>query len=259
MLWAMPDDVLPHPQAAGLEIRGPGSGLLDEPFALQARGAGGAAAVWRARLRDDDGRVWRASAAQAEELAGAWAPAKTPSGPLPALQSLRPVRVDVRVEVEDGRAATRTLTRVLVADGVRIRRWRDGLAATLHLPAADDPCALVLLDATGGPVQAAVAALAAPLLASRGVLALTVSPQPRADAALAAARERLAGLPSAAGREIALLLTLNPDDPAAGVGVGVAVPPGIGVQGEPSGAAVARAAAWDALLAALSARPRERA
>lgn len=260
-------DPLPHSQAAGLEIRGPGSGLLDEPYALQARGAGGEAAVWRARLRDDDGRVWRSSAALARDLATAWAPAKASSGPLPLLQSLRPLRIDVRVELEDGRAATRTLTRLLVGDGVRIRRWREGRAATLHLPAGERPCAAIAIDATAGPLHAAAAALAAPLLASRGALALVVAPPrggaPPGGAALAEARERLAGVPSAAGHEVVLLPALDPlgtvadeDDRVGGVG-GVVLPPGIGVHGEAQDGAAARAAAWDALLETLSARPRE--
>ena len=161
-----------------LEIRGSATGLLDDPLVLHARGADGEPVMWRARLRDDDGRVWKASAARAEDLAAAWAPAKATSGQLPALQSLRPVRLDLRVEADDGRAGTRALTRLLVADGVRIRRWRDGLPAALHLP-ADSPCAAVLIDATGDPVRAAVAALAAPLLASRGALTLVVAQSPR--------------------------------------------------------------------------------
>src|SRR3954451_22668600 len=100
---------------AGLEIRGTGSGLLDEPLALELRGGGGAAATWRARIRDDDGRVWRAVAPRAEELEGVWAPAK-PAGPIAALTSLHPVKVDLRAELADGAFAVRTITRVLVGE-----------------------------------------------------------------------------------------------------------------------------------------------
>lgn len=238
-----------------LEIRGSATGLLDDPLVLHARGADGEPVMWRARLRDDDGRVWKASAARAEDLAAAWAPAKATSGQLPALQSLRPVRLDLRVEADDGRAGTRALTRLLVADGVRIRRWRDGLPAALHLP-ADSPCAAVLIDATGDPVRAAVAALAAPLLASRGALTLVVA-QSHGDPTLALAAERLASVPSAEGLGLVPLPVLDPRDEAAAV-AGVVAPPGVGVHGESADAAAARAAAWDALLAALGARPREK-
>src|SRR6478752_1658970 len=116
-----------------LELRGATDGLLlDEPWRLEVRGAGAAPLTWRARIRDDDGRVWRAEAGRPEDLAGAWSPAKRPApGPVAALRSLRPVSVDVRAETADGRAAARTVTRRLVADGVRRRRWCDGVSATL--------------------------------------------------------------------------------------------------------------------------------
>ena len=140
-----------RPEAPGtLEIRGPATGLLDDPLVLQARGAGrGAELVWRARLRDDDGRVWRATAPTAERLGATWAPSKSGSAAIAALTSLHPVTIDVRVQAPDGRTAARTLTRVLLADGVRRRRWRDGLAAALYLPAGPAPCAVLLADATG--------------------------------------------------------------------------------------------------------------
>jgi hypothetical protein len=217
-----------------LELRGATDGLLlDEPWRLEARGAGGAALTWRARLRDDDGRVWRAEAQRPEELAGAWAPAKRPApGPVAALRSLRPVRVDVRAEAADGQAAARTVTRRLVVDGARRRRWRDaGLAATLHLPPGE-PASVALLDG-GDP---AIAPLAAALLASRGVLVLHVTE------GLDLARERLAAVPAAADAAPRVLS-----------GGEAPLPPGVPATGE------ADAAAWDALLAALRATPRSTA
>jgi hypothetical protein len=246
--------------SGALEIQGPASGLFDDPLALRVRGAGPAGElVWRARLRDDDDRVWRSRAPRAEDLAVAWVPAKETTGPIVALQSLRPVRIDVRVESPDGRAAARTVTRRFIADGVRVRRWRDGIAATLYLPQDDDPCATVLLDATAGPQHLAVAALAAPLLASRGVLVLTLPPgrsgEP-ADERLVAARGRLAAVPGAsASPELLPVL-----DPFAGPartspGASVGLPPGVGAR-DSQAAAAARAVAWDALLARLNARPR---
>jgi hypothetical protein len=250
------------PHRHGLEVRGPAAGLLDEPLLLRARGAGPQEAlVWRARYHDDDGRVWRATAARPEDLDARWVPAKESTGQLAALQSLRPVRVDVRVEAPDGRAASRAVTRRMVADGVQLRRWRDGLTGTLHLPADEAPAATLLVDATAGPEQAGVAALAAPLLASRGVLVLTVAPgRGRATAAdlLATARERLAAVPAAAA-DVQVLPALDPLAPAAGSepGAAVVLPPGVGARDEDEGAAAARAVAWDALLARLGARPRE--
>lgn len=243
-----------------LELQGLAAGLLDEPLALRLRGRGdgGKPAVWRARLRDDDGRVWRARADRAEELTaafGADAPAGAP--PVAALRSLRPVAIEVRAELPDGRAAARTIRRALVGEGVRVRRWRGllpGGEATLCRP-AQPPVAAVIVDATSGEPDATVAALCAPLLASRGVLALTVgrgggrrgahrrtgAPGPRPDAAalLAAAAERLAaavpGAPPADAIEVVAPL-LAPGIPAR---------------------RPADAAAWDALLARLGARPRQ--
>jgi hypothetical protein len=167
-----------------LEIAGPEVALLDDPFALRLRGAGAAEVLWHARLRDDDGLVWRARAERAEDLPATWR-GKARSA---ALHSLRPLRIDVRAETRDGRAATRTITRLLVADGVRIRRWRDGLRATLHLP-PKAPRATTLIDAR----EAATApALAAPLLASRGAIVLTLGAGDPDEA-----RERLAAVPGA--------------------------------------------------------------
>ena len=87
-----------------LELRGATDGeLLDEPWRVVARGAGGGPLTWRARIRDDDGRVWRAEATSPQGLAGAWAPAKRPApGPVAALRSLRPVAIDLRAETADG-------------------------------------------------------------------------------------------------------------------------------------------------------------
>jgi hypothetical protein len=163
-----------------LEIQGPDTALLDDPLALRLRGAGpDAAVVWHARLRDDDGLVFRARAERPEDLPGAW----RGKAPAAALGSLRPVRIDVRAEAADGRAASRTVTRLLVADGTRVRRWRDAVAGTLHLPAGD-PGATVLVDGAAG--------IAGALLASRGVLVLAVT-----GGDLTAARKMLAAVPGA--------------------------------------------------------------
>jgi hypothetical protein len=199
-----------------LEISGPDNALLDEPFALRARGAGpDAHVVWHARLRDDDGLVFRARADRAEDLPAAWRGKAEQA----ALGSLRPLRIDVRAEAADGQAASRTITRRLLGDGVRIRRWRDDVRATLYLPADEEPVATVLV--TGDPAAAAVA-----LMASRGVLVLVL---PGGD--LAAARERLAAVP---GATTATILE----------GPAVPIPPGA-----PGGSR----AAWETHLAELSA------
>jgi hypothetical protein len=163
-----------------LEIQGPDTALLDDPLDLRLRGAGPeAAVVWHARLRDDDGLVFRARAERPQDLPAAWR-GKAPEA---ALASLRPVRIDVRAEAADGRAASRTVTRLLVADGVRIRRWRDAVPAILHLPAGE-PRATLLVDGPAG--------IAGALLASRGVLVLAVT-----GGDLAAARGMLAAVPGA--------------------------------------------------------------
>jgi hypothetical protein len=229
-----------------LEIRGVKPGLLlDEPLLLSAAGED---LFWRARYRDDDSRVWRARAERAVDLLPALEPAKPSSGPIAALQSLRPVQIDVRVEAPDGRAAGRAVTRRLVADGVRLRRWRDGgLSATLHLPGGDEPRTTLVVDGTGGPHEAVVAALAGPLLASRGVLVLTVAAGP-----LEQAREQLSAVPGARDEPL-LLAAVDPLHNHPGPPGGVVLPPGVGTRGEAEGAAARRGAAWDELLARLGA------
>lgn len=141
-----------------LELSVPPDALLDDGVSgARLRGAGEQPdATWRARLRDDDGRVWRAVAPTTDGLGGAWIPAKSSSSPLAALASLRPVRVEVRVELPDGRATTREVTRRLLADGVLVRRWRDRvLTATLLRPSGDGPFPALMIDATGLPVSPA--------------------------------------------------------------------------------------------------------
>lgn len=241
MLWGM-----------ALEIQGAGDALLDDPLALRVRGAGpDLAVVWRARLRDDDERIWRATATQAEALAAGWAPAKGGAGPIAALASLRPLSIDVRAELEDGRAVKRTITRRLVAQDVRVRKWRDGVAATLHRPApGEEPRGTLVVDATAG--ETTVALLAAPLLASRGAVVIVVTPGK--GSTVAAAAPLLAAVPGASAPITLLAAEL-------------AVPPGLpsvlaGTVGEfrlPSGRnapMLEREAAWDALLDRLGARPR---
>lgn len=137
--------------------------------------------------------------------------------------------VDLRVEAPDGRSAVRELRRSLLADGVRPRRWRDGVAATMLRPAGD-ATATLLIDATTDQEPTGVAGA---LLASRGVLVLTVTE------ALDLARERLALIPGA-GKDVLVL-------PAAHV----PPPPGVPARG-----AGDRGPAWDALLVALEAQPR---
>ncbi len=250
----MPTPTSPS-RAGSLEIRGPAEGLLDEPFELRVRGAGpDAELTWRARYRDDDGRVWQAAAPRAGELGSTWTPAKDSTGAVAALRSLRPLAIEVRVEAADGRAATRTVTRRLAADGVRTRRWRDGLAATLHVPERPQPCATVVVDATAGEAQQAAAQLAGPLLASRGVLALVVAGGRGSADPIPAALERLASVPGA--RQPILLAALDPfgDEHAEGV----VLPPGVGARDATPAATAARAAAWDELLARLGATPRAR-
>ncbi|MDX6727597.1 MAG: hypothetical protein QOK49_2402 [Baekduia sp.] len=225
-----------------LEIRGAAPGLLDDPLLLEVGGAAPSSAlVWRGRFRDDDGFVWRAAAPRSEWLSTAWVPAKATAGPVAALRSLRPVDVDVRVEAPDGAAASRTVTRRLIDDGVRVRRWRDAVAGTLHLPAAPTGAA-ILIDATT-PAAAEAPLLAAALLASRGVLVLVVTGGRGADP-VAAAQEQLAAVPGATER----VRTFAAAD--------IPLPAGIGLRGEDQPGAVARANAWDALLSRLGARPR---
>ncbi|MEJ7798096.1 MAG: hypothetical protein WKF42_06320 [Solirubrobacteraceae bacterium] len=243
-----------------LEIRGSTAGLLDDPFLLRVRGAGpDAQPTWRARYRDDDGRVWRAAASRPEDLPARWSPAKDGTGDVAALRSLRPVSIEVRVETADGRAAARTLTRTIASGDLRTRRWRDGLTATLHVPSEPSPCATVIVDAGATAAQATTATLAAPLLASRGVLALVViATRGAAHTAhtLATARERLSAVPGAAD-EIVLLSALDPlGEHEPGALEVVVLPPNVGLRERGDGESAVRAAAWDALLARLGARPR---
>ncbi len=247
--------------SGALELSVMPSGLLDDPLAARLRGAGDAGPVtWRARVRDDDGRVWRAIADRPQDLPAAWVPAKSSTAMLMALGSLRPVELEIRAELADGRAAARTIRRSLVAEGVRLRRWRGTVAATLHLPAAGAPVAVAVLDATGGAEDApAVAALAGPLLASRGVLALSVGPAARLDGAdvLRDAIEQLKSVPAASRQDVRVLDVLGSQDggAAAEPGTVVVTPPGVGVRGAGAGpqAAADRGVAWSALLRALGA------
>jgi hypothetical protein len=230
-----------------LEIRGAAPGLLDDPLLLDVGGAPrDSTLVWRARLRDDDGFVWRAADPRAAGLATAWVPAKPTAGPIAALRSLHPIDVDVRVEAPDGSAASRTIRRRLLDEGVRTRRWRDQLIATLQLPALATGAAL-LIDATAQDDAAAHHAaagvpLAAALLASRGIVVLTVTGG-KGDP-LPGARERLAAVPGVGG------------DVASYAAADIPLPAGVGLRGEDRPGAIARAEAWDTLLARLGGRPR---
>jgi hypothetical protein len=211
-----------------LDIRGTTPGLLDDALLLDVSGAPpNAPLTWRARLRDDDGFVWRASGKAPDALT--WTAAKPSAGAVAALRSLRPVELDLRVEDPAGEGASRTVTRQLLADGVRARRWKQGVAGTLYLP-ADGAQRGAILDARA-PEAADVAPLVAALLASRGVLAFVL-----AKGAPDAAREALAGVPSAPAA-----LDLLDDLP---------LPAGVPAR------AAADPAAWDALLARLGAQPR---
>jgi hypothetical protein len=227
-----------------LEIRGAAPGLLDDPLLLDVGGAPpNTALVWRGRFRDDDGFVWRAAAPRSEGLSTAWVPAKPTAGPVAALRSLRTLDVDVRVEGPDGSAASRTIARRLLDEGVRVRRWRDDVAGALHLPARPVGSA-ILIDATA-PATDHIAAgipLAAALLASRGVVVLVVTGG-KGDP-LPAARERLAAVPG------------TPDAIDTYTAAEVPLPAGVGLRGEDQPGAVARAEAWDTLLARVGARPR---
>lgn len=184
-----------------LEIAGDADGLLDEPLVLRLRGAGEQPVLWRARLRDDDGRVWRAEAETPEALAAAWRPAKQPAGAVAALRSLRPVQLDVRADAADGRGASRTLTRRLLAAGATSRRWRGDAPATLYLPAGDAH-ATVIAEAAGEDDV-----LAAALLASHGVRVVLATG--RTDVVRERAAELLGTVPAEAGS-----LPLPPGVPA---------------------------------------------
>lgn len=113
-------------------------------------------------MRDDDGIVWRSAATSPAALAMKWS-SKSPA-PVAALASLRPVSLEVRVEAEDGRAASRTFTRRLLADGVKVRRWKD-LGATLFLPHSPHASVVVMAPDDSSRLSAA-------LLASRGAVVL---------------------------------------------------------------------------------------
>lgn len=215
-----------------LELRALPDALLDAPLTASVRGAGGADLRWRGRMQDDDGRVWRASAARAELLADAWTPAKATTGDVAALRSLRPVALELRAEAPDGRATVRTVRRRLLADGVRARRWRDGVPGTLLLPAREVPCAA--LAATDAIAPDALLPAAA-LLASRGVLVFAAASEQDGEQAL----ELLAAIP-AAGRAERPPRLIPP----------LPLPPGLPARG------AADAAAWDALLAELGADAR---
>jgi hypothetical protein len=206
-----------------LELRGAGPGLLDDPLLLEVGGAPpGADLTWRARLRDDDGFVWRASGTSLAALT--WTPAKPSSaGAVAALRSLRPVDLDVRVEDPDGAAASRTLTRTLLAEGVKARRWKGDVGGTLYLPAEPTGSGVVLADGN---------AIAGALLASRGVLVFALA-KGTTDAAL----EALRAVPSAP-TAVTVVEGATP------------LPPGIPARAPDD------AAPWDALLDLLHATPR---
>jgi hypothetical protein len=220
-----------------LEIQGAGDALLDDPLDLRVRGAGpDLTVVWRARLRDDDERVWRATASRAVDLPAKWAPAKQGNAaPVAALASLRPLSIDVRAELDDGRAVKRTITRRLVAQGVRVRRWREGAVATLHRPApGEETGGTLVVDASAEGLT--VALLAAPLLASRGVLVVVVAPG--RGSSVEAVAPLLAAVPGAG-------------EPVVLEAAELTVPPGIAAT-----VGAGREEAWDALIARLDGRGR---
>ncbi|HEY6761388.1 MAG TPA: hypothetical protein VI318_17950 [Baekduia sp.] len=182
--------------------------------------------TWRARIRDDDGFVWRAQGDAPVALS--WTPAKPSAGAVAALRSLRPVVLEVRVEDPDGAASSRTLTRSFLADGVKVRRWREGTAGTLYLPAGRAEAALVV-DPSGDAAD--VAPMAAALLASRGALVFVATAGGTGDPA-----DVLRPLP----------------DPPHNVRrlAALPLPPGVPARADADGAA------WDELLSDLGAIPR---
>lgn len=222
------------PNVAQLEIRTNPDALLGTPLATGLRGAGETpVAFWQARLRDDDGRIWRSNGRTAAELGLIWKPAKDSTGPIAALRSLHPLEIDVRAELPDGRAATRTVKRILLAEGTRVRSWKGltPLRATLYLPRAERATAALIIDARDWASTNALAPTAA-LLASRGVAVVTAEPgakQPPQDA-LPELAELLAAVPAAQGAGTPAVRTLLP------------LPPGLPstVAGDPS--------AWATLL-----------
>lgn len=225
---------------AGLELSGSPRALVDAPLELRLRGGGAPAGiVWRGRIRDDDGRVWKGTARSPATVPHSLRPAKDGGGEVPALLSLRAIALDVRAELPDGRAVGRTVQRVLVDDGVRVRRWREGaLRATLALPApGGGPATAVVLDGRAeDPLTAATARLAAALLASHGAVALHL--EAGGDDATAEAAGRLAALP--ATRDVDPTV-LGPDE--------LILPSGIPRDGEQKGEAADRVLAWRALVA----------
>jgi len=241
-----------------LELTGPQVALVDEPLTVRLRGlgedAGDGDVLWRARLRDDDGRVWRASAERPEHLPAGLKPAKSGTGRVPALGSLHPIRLDLHAEAPDGRSAKRTFERRLLGDGARLRRWREpGLRGTLALPAPGtarhERALLVDARVPGGAdpdgalvLSAFVAPLAIAVLASRGVVALALS---EADD-LAAALERLAAIPGLSGEPRVVR--------ALGAGDVPLLPPGIPLLGEGRSAREARTDRWWSLAPRTGAR-----
>jgi hypothetical protein len=149
-----------------------------------------------------------------------------------ALRSLRPVEVGVRVEDPGGAAASRTITRVLLADGVKVRRWKGDVAGSLYLPAAGTgaTAAALLIDAREDDGATPAAPVVAALLSSRGVLVFLATGSHGEPAAVFAA------LPS------------PPETITTMSAAELPVPPGAG--------ATPDAAAWDALLERLAATPR---
>lgn len=239
-----------------LELSGPPTALVDEPLTVRLRGLGEVPEVdpddefggilWRARLRDDDGRVWRATADAPEHLPAGLAPAKPGTGPVPALGSLHPIRLDVHAEAPDGRSAKRTFERRLLGDGVRVRRWKEPeLRGSMFLPATGaEPRGPLLLDARlpaqPGELEALaafVAPLAAAVLASRGRPTLVVSDLEDLGPALT----RLEGLQAATGTPRVVR--------ALGAGDVLLLPPGIPVLGEGAAARTARRDRWASLVA----------
>jgi hypothetical protein len=147
-----------------LELRGAAPGLLDDPLLLDVGGAApGSTLLWRTRIRDDDGFVWRGEGAALDALR--WS---AKAGDAAALRSLRPVELEVRVEGGDG-TATRTLTRTLLDPAVKVRRWKEGVTGRLLLPAAAAPATLVVA------AEEPTTLVAAALLASRGVRVFVVA------------------------------------------------------------------------------------
>lgn len=238
-----------------LELSGAPVALVDEPLDVRLRGLGEldvdpddefGGVLWRARLRDDDGRVWRATADAPQHLPAGLAPSKPGTGRVPALGSLHPIRLDVHAEAPDGRGAKRTFERRLLADGVRVRRWKEPeLRGTAYLPAPGAAAAQpLLIDARTDPqaselavLAAFVAPLAAAVLASRGRPVLVVSELDD----LAPALDRLGQLKVAAGEPRVVR--------ALGAGDVVLLPPGIPMLDEGATARAARRDRWASLVA----------